>query len=186
VNLNPLRWSQAAGAAPSRVAAPKGSGQADQISSQRRRDAGTGHSGACNSPDSRAATPPGITGQPSSGATGEVDLRYVLRSRVDEYVNVSSRFQIWLAITLAFVGGDLAALAALAAGAQHPFVLYLMLCGLTCFSVAFAVMTVLDGLRMRAARTQLDMSTRSDLPLSVTVTANASSTPRIGGQSEDQ
>jgi hypothetical protein len=122
VNLNPLRGSRAAEAAPPRPAAPEGSGQADQMSSQRGGDAGTGHPEACSSPDSRAATtatPPSISGRPPTGATGQVELRYVLRSRVDEYVNVSDRFPIWLAITLGFAGGDSAALVALAAGAQH-------------------------------------------------------------------
>jgi hypothetical protein len=114
-----------------------------------------------------------MTGPPYTGATGQVDLRYVLRSRVDEYVHASDGFLIWLAVTLAAGGASAATGVALAVGVTHPVVLYILLSIFICLCVAFGVVTVRDGLRVHRIREQLDRDTRSDLPLSITVTANA-------------
>ncbi len=125
-----------------------------------------------------------MTREPYTRTSGEVDLRYVLRTKVDDYVHASDGFQIWLAITVGFGGAAITTLITLAAGVQHPIVLYLLLCGFACLSVAFGSVTIRDGLRTRRARKELDQDTRSDIPLSLTVTANASPAVTFGGELE--
>lgn len=123
-----------------------------------------------------------MTKGPYTRASGEVDLRYVLRTKVDDYLHAADGFLIWLSLTVGFFGAAISALVTLAAGVQHPEVLYILLSAFTSLFVGFGVATIRDGLQTRKARRELDQNTRSDLalPLSVTATANATAVTFTG------
>lgn len=125
-----------------------------------------------------------MTREPYTRASGEVDIRYVLRTKVDDYVRAADGFLIWLTVTVGFGGAAIAAAIALLAGVRHPEVLYILLSGLVCLTVAFGVSTIRDGMRTRKARRELDENTRSDLALPISVTANAAPAVTYGGLEE--
>jgi hypothetical protein len=106
-----------------------------------------------------------MTEQPVSQSTTQalggttVVFGWVEEARVQEVLHASDGFQALLAITLAGVGGAVAAGVTLVAGVTHPFTLYLILAVAVTITVIAGLFGAREYLRYRKVRQSLGAAT---------------------------
>ncbi len=128
-----------------------------------------------------------MTEQPPSQSTTQalggttVVFGWVEETRVQEVLHASDGFQTLLAITLAGVGGAVAASVTLAAGVTHPFTLYLILAVAVTIAVVAGGFGVREYLRYRKVRRSLGAAT-ARVPVPVLLVAPGSPSFTVGGQ----
>jgi hypothetical protein len=120
------------------------------------------------------------TGTQALGAT-TVIFRWVEESKVQQLMHASDGFQQMLALTVAGTGASVTAVVTLAAGAQHPLALYVLLSGLGAATVLAGGFTWRGFLRCRRLRSQLTVGAVT-VPVPVLlVTPGRRRSPRAGG-----
>jgi hypothetical protein len=122
---------------------------------------------------------PQSTTQALGGTT--VVFGWVEEARVQEVLHASDGFQALLAITLAGVGGDVAAAVTLAAGVTHPFTLYLILAVTVTITVIAGLFGAREYRRYHEVRQSLGAAT-ARVPVPVLLVTPGPPSFTVGGQ----
>lgn len=128
-----------------------------------------------------------MTEQPASQSTTQalgsttVVFGWVEESRVQEVLHASDGFQTLLGVTLAGVGGAVAAGVTLAAGVTHPVTLYLILAVAVTITVVVGLFGAREYLRYREVRQNLGAAT-AKVPVPVLLVTPGSPSFTVGGQ----
>ena len=128
-----------------------------------------------------------MTEQPASQSTTQtlgsttVVFGWVEESRVQEVLHASDGFQTLLGVTLAGVGGAVAALVTLAAGVTHPVTLYLILAVTVTIAVVVGLFGAGEYLRYRKVRQNLGAAT-AKVPVPILLVTPGSPSFTVGGQ----